>query len=97
MSMDYLDTPPQRYDITAAMTQDGKPTVVTITERAGQWVKFADMDMYMFEGGRLLIQASAEIDRLREFIHACQGRSANGFSNVEALRQFSLREPVNHD
>lgn len=34
-----------------------------------------------------------EIERLREFIGACQGRSANGYSNVEALRQFSLEVP----
>lgn len=96
MSMDYLDTPPQRYLITAAETADGRPTVVTITDHRGEWVKFEDMDLYMMEGGQLLIQASAEIDRLRDFISACQIRSAKGFSSVEQLRQFSLspREPL---
>jgi hypothetical protein len=34
----------------------------------GEWVKFADMDLYMFETGQLLIQTCKEIDRLRAAI-----------------------------
>lgn len=57
--IDYLDKPPQRWHQLGA---NG-----AFVERAdGEWVKFEDMDLYMFEGGQLALTIVAENQRLRE-------------------------------
>jgi len=57
--IDYLDTPPQRWHQLGA---NG-----AFVERAdGEWMKFADVDLYMFEGGQLMLQMVEEHKRLRE-------------------------------
>ena len=52
--IDYLDNPPQRY---AVYLGD------MVESSEGEYVKFADMDLYMFEGAQLMARA---ITRLRE-------------------------------
>jgi hypothetical protein len=54
--IDYLDKPPQRYEhVSGAMVESA----------TGAWVKFEDMNLYMFEGGQLMQQLAAENDQLR--------------------------------
>lgn len=60
--IDYLDKPPQRYDLVAARNERG---VIELTEPNGKWVKFADMDLYMFEGSQLMMQSLRENQALR--------------------------------
>jgi hypothetical protein len=53
---DYLNHPPQRYvHVSAAMVEN----------TAGEWVKFKDMDLYMFEGAQLMQQVLAELNQVR--------------------------------
>ena len=64
--IDYLDTPPKRYD----MDGDGYP----IEKPQGEWVKFQDMDNYMLEGGgymRVLLAERQELERLQ--VHLSSG------------------------
>lgn len=63
--IDYLDHPPQRY---GHVFQKASGSREMVEDPEGEWVKFDDMDLYMFEGGQLLQQAAAEIDRLRATI-----------------------------
>lgn len=55
---DYLDHPPQRYTRDAISGME--------PNSAGEWVKHKDMDLYMFEGGQLMLHAVAENARLRK-------------------------------
>ena len=61
--IDYLDKPPQRYDLTAARNERG---VIEVPAPNGKWVKYEDMDLYMFEGAQLALTLVAENQRLRE-------------------------------
>jgi hypothetical protein len=63
--IDYLNKPPQRYDI--GLEGDICGAVLDVKEHpTGEWVRFEDMDLYMFEGGQLMQQCLAELKRLRE-------------------------------
>jgi hypothetical protein len=61
--IDYLDRPPKRYNRMGS---------ALIESPTGECVMFADMDLYMFEGGQLMLrmvekdkQQLAVIERLR--------------------------------
>jgi hypothetical protein len=54
---DYLDKPPQRFNLVAARNERG---IIEIEAIEGKWVKFADMDLYMFEGSQLIMQLLAK-------------------------------------
>lgn len=63
--IDYLDKPPQRYNI--GLEGDICGAVLDVKEHpTGEWVRFEDMDLYMFEGGQLALTVVAENQRLRE-------------------------------
>jgi hypothetical protein len=62
MTIDYLDHPPQRYKHEFQKASGSREMVA---DREGEWVKFEDMDLYMFEGGQLLLQASHELERFK--------------------------------
>lgn len=55
--MDYLDKPPQRYD---HVFQKNSGSREMVEDDKGEYVKFDDMDLYMFEGAQLMQQALAE-------------------------------------
>lgn len=60
--IDYLDSPPKRYEISV-----GGDRVIRWNEtRDGAWVRFEDMDLYMFEGSQLIQKIVAEITHVRE-------------------------------
>lgn len=61
--IDYLDKPPQRY---AHVFQKASGSREMVEDADGDWVKFEDMDLYMFEGGQLALTIVAENTRLRE-------------------------------
>jgi len=50
--IDYLDKPPPRYSLSYDQY---------LADPCGAWVKFTDMDLYMFEGGQLMLQSAARI------------------------------------
>jgi hypothetical protein len=55
---DYLDKPPQRYKHEFQKYSGSREMV---EDADGEWVKFEDMDLYMFEGGQLMTQALARL------------------------------------
>jgi hypothetical protein len=61
--IDYLDKPPQRY---AHVFQKASGSREMVEDADGDWVKYEDMDLYMFEGGQLALTLVAENQRLRE-------------------------------
>lgn len=96
MSMDYLDKGPQRYLIGAGRDQDGKPILVTAPDPGGEWVRFEDMDLYMFEGGQLMRQcllernqANAEIDQLSDEVAAARECLRESRVEIERFRSES--------
>lgn len=58
---DYLNHPPQRWRLECG---------VLIADGEGDLVKFAEMDLYMFEGGQLMLRMLAENTALREQLAA---------------------------
>ena len=60
-TIDYLDKPPQRYTVDFSYGRYYFEPNAT-----GDWVKFADMDAYMFEGAQLMQQAMAKNQKLRD-------------------------------
>lgn len=49
--IDYLNKPPQRFNLIAARNERG---IIEEPLADGKWVKFDDMDLFMFEGGELM-------------------------------------------
>lgn len=58
--IDYLDKPPQRYD---HVFQKNSGSREMVEDPQGEYVKFDDMDLYMFEGAQLMAQA---VNRIRD-------------------------------
>lgn len=56
---DYLDSPPQRY-------RHGSREMVE--HEYGEWVKFVDMDLYMFEGAQMLNRISERLAEARALL-----------------------------
>jgi hypothetical protein len=67
--VDYLDHPPQRYTFTGG-------SYVTDNPR-GEWVKHADMDLYMLEGGQLMQQMADEHNKLSAKIERLTAQNAH--------------------
>lgn len=61
--IDYLDKPPQRY---AHVFQRNSGSREMVEASEGEWVKFEDMDLYMFEGGQLMQRMLDDNKLLRE-------------------------------
>jgi len=51
--IDYLDRPPQRW---RHEFQKASGSREMVEDSDGEWVKFDDMDLYMFEGGQLMLR-----------------------------------------
>lgn len=76
---DYLDHPPQRWHQLGA---NG-----AFVERSdGEWVKHADMDLYMFEGSELMKQAIETNQQLREQLRTAVPAIATLKETREALQ-----------
>ncbi len=63
--MDYLAKPPQRYD---HVFQKNSGSREMVEDPQGEYVKFDDMDLYMFEGAELMKQAMARIAALTKLV-----------------------------
>ena len=84
---DYLDRPPQRWKLADRPVMDCH----------GDWVRFTDMDLYMFEGGQLMQrmlaeneQKADEIKRLKE-INTALVRDFNTLLADNAKKSESLK------
>lgn len=91
--IDYLDKPPQRYKHTFQKAS-GSREMVEHTE--GKWVRFDDMDLYMFEGGQLMQQAATELDRLRAALRMIAGGFYPGH-DVSLFAEQTLAMPASSD
>lgn len=73
-TVDYLDHPPQRYDLRG---------LLRIKSPTGAWVKFQDMDDYMLEGGQLMVRM---VESRRELLEALKRLVRSYVNTMESGR-----------
>lgn len=87
--IDYLDKPPQRY---AHVFQKASGSREMVEDPEGDWVKFEDMDLYMFEGAQLMNLSIERHEKLRDGIRAlqvrCCGTGKDVCNGCRALREL---------
>ncbi len=68
--IDYLDKPPQRYKHEFQKACGSREMV---EDAEGEWVKFQDMDLYMFEGAQFILEAMPRIRKLEAALRKIAG------------------------
>jgi len=84
--IDYLNKPPQRYD---HVFQKNSGSREMVEDPKGEYVRFDDMDLYMFEGAQLMQEALAKLKRYEAAL-----RLHHEYASSVGLSHVYLRELI---
>jgi hypothetical protein len=69
--IDYLDKPPQRYKHEFQCNSGSREMV---EDAEGEWVKYQDMDLYMFEGAQGMLELLKRVKEMQAALQAVKQR-----------------------